>query len=70
MIRTWRQQASFDEVEEVAELYHQVTLEYTMIMMENGLEVEGIDHMMGLQITRGWGGFQKAVTRFEESMCK
>ena len=47
MVRTRRQQASFDEVEEEAEIYHRTDMEDTRIMMENGLEAEGIDHMMG-----------------------
>ena len=47
MVRTRRQQASFDEVEEEAEIYHWTNMEYTRIMMENGLEAEGIDYIMG-----------------------
>ena len=33
MICAWRHHASFDEVEEKAEFYHQTDLEDTMIMM-------------------------------------
>ena len=44
---TGRQQVSFDEVEEEVYFYHQTNLEDTIIMMENGLEAEGIDRTMG-----------------------
>ena len=47
MVQTHRQQANFDEVEEVAEIYHRTHMEDTRIMMENGLEAEGIDRIMG-----------------------
>ena len=58
MLPTQRQQASFDEAEEEEEeeeFYHRADLEDTMIMMENGLEAEGIGC---------------AVTRLEKGMCK
>ena len=41
MVRTHRQQASFDEAEEEAEFYHRTDLE------QNGMEAERIDCTMG-----------------------
>ena len=47
MVQTCRQQANFDEFEEEAEFYHRTDIDDTRIMMENGLEAEGIDRIMG-----------------------
>ena len=47
MVRSRRQQANFDEAEEEAEIYHRTDKDDTRIMMENSLEAEGIDCIMG-----------------------
>ena len=65
MVCTQIKKASFVKVEEEAEFYHRTNLEDTLIMMENSLEAEGIDHMMELTNDK-----EGAVTRFEEGMCK
>ena len=69
MVWTRRQQANFDEVGEEAEIYHRTDIDDTRIMMENGLEAEGIDCIMG-RTNDEEEDFWKAVTRVEEGMCK
>ena len=58
MVRTWRQQASFDEIEEEAEFFLHTNLEHKLIKMDNSLEAEGINCMMGCTNNEN-GDFEK-----------